>query len=128
MGGTTSRANMTPQQELQTCMRECRDISLNKVEARQKQINKKRIEQDAAELARREGAEFKQMRNMRRAEEKQRTNEVISAIGASGGASASKVSNGKKSNRKKNIKKRKSKKRSNKRSNKKKSNKKNKRK
>ena len=41
MGGSSSKPNMTLDEELRECMKKCRDINLNKAEARQKQINKK---------------------------------------------------------------------------------------
>lgn len=92
MGGTTSRANMTPQQELQKCMIQCRDISLNKAEARQRQINKKRIEQHAANLARREGAEYQQKRNREKAERAQGIDVGIARAAASAGGALKKRS------------------------------------
>ena len=68
MGGSASKPNMTLDEELRECMKKCRDINLNKAEARQKQINKKIIQKDAEDLVRQESAQYQQKRNREKAE------------------------------------------------------------
>ena len=68
MGGSSSKPNMTLDEELRECMKKCRDINLNKAEARQKQINKKIIQRDAEALVRKESAQYQQKRNREKAE------------------------------------------------------------
>lgn len=68
MGGSSSKPNMTLNEELRECMKKCRDVNLNKAEARQKQINKKIIQKDAEDLVRQESAQYQQKRNQEKAE------------------------------------------------------------